>query len=246
MEQLLIVILGINMRVIISDIRNVIRKGWFYITIFAVMVCLWLDLGTDSYWVLHGGGMDPMLLLEKSLSGPGSALSLPLLASLPCAAHAMQELLTGAARMSIFRSGYRNYILAKLLTVLLMAALAQIAGIILFSLLLVVASPSTSNTPFPIDITLARILSTIVFASIGGTAALLSKDTVSAYAVPTALSFALSMLVSRFFVEAKYQYLDPRTWLTGDKSSILLLSVLLVFTSTLYVLVLRKEINNYV
>ena len=247
MERLSTGILGINMRAISSDIRNILRKGWFYITIFAVMVCLWLDLGTDSYWILQGDGTEPMHLLTKSLTSPGSVLSLPLLASLPSAAHAMQELLTGVARMSIFRCGYRNYILAKLLTVLLMATLAQIAGILLFiTLLVVVASPSPANTPFPIYMLLARILSTTLFASIGGIAALLSKDTVSAYAVPTALSFALTMLVSRFFVEPKYQYLDPRTWLTGDKGSILLLGILLLFTSILYLLVLRKEINNHV
>jgi len=78
------------MRMILSDFHRAMRSIWFYIALATSVVSLWMNLGSDSYWMLHGGTMDPMEMLVKALSGPGSALSLPLLASLPYSANAFQ------------------------------------------------------------------------------------------------------------------------------------------------------------
>ena len=132
----------IILNTILSDFRHALKSIWFSIAVLAVVISFWLDLGTDAFWLLRGGGADPMDLLRKSLSGAGSALSLPLLASLPCAAAAWQELTAGAARLAVFRCGRPAYIAGKLLAVLGMAVLAQAAGAFLFTGLLLAICPA--------------------------------------------------------------------------------------------------------
>lgn len=181
------------MRMILYDLRQVLKGVWFYVALATTVVSLWMDLGPDSYWVLHGGIMDPMEMLAKALSGSGSALSLPLLASLPCSANAFQELSSGAARMAVFRSGRAAYIMraayiiSKLLSAIFAAALYQALGVLLFAGLLLVPGPGMA-TEFPAHMLLSRLLSAMVFSIAGGTGALLYRDTVSAIAVPTAMS----------------------------------------------------------
>ncbi len=172
---------------ILYDLRQVLKGVWFYVALATTVVSLWMDLGPDSYWVLHGGIMDPMEMLAKALSGSGSALSLPLLASLPCSANAFQELSSGAARMAVFRSGRAAYIISKLLSAIFAAALSQALGVLLFAGLLLVPGPGMA-TEFPAHMLLSRLLSAMVFSIAGGTGALLYRDTVSAIAVPTAMS----------------------------------------------------------
>ena len=92
--------------------------------------------GEDSYWLLRGGGMEPMALLAGALAGAGSALALPILAALPAAGAALRELSAGAARMAVFRCGRGAYIAGKLLAALLSAALSQAAGCLIFTGLL--------------------------------------------------------------------------------------------------------------
>ena len=231
------------MRMILYDFRRALRSIWFYIALAASVASLWMDLGTDSYWVLHGSIVDPMEMLAKALSGSGSALSLPLLASLPYSANAFQELSSGAARMAVFRSGRTAYIISKLLSTIFAAALSQASGVLLFTGLLLAACPA-AVTPFPAHMLISRLLSAIVFSIAGGTGALLSKDTVSAIAVPTAMSFTLFMLSARFFTGV--WLINPLSWLTGEIDTILFLCIFLLVMAALYVVILRKEVLRYV
>ena len=208
------------------------------LTVLATIGCLWLDLGSDAYWLLQGSDADSMELLTKALSGPGSNLSLPLLAALPCAARAHLEFSCGAWRMVVFRCGHGRYIAAKLLSVLLTASLSQALGILTLTILLVYLCP-TAYTDFPISMLAARVLTAMVFSAVGGASALFMKDTVCAYAVPTALSFSLGMLASRFL--PSLPLLNPATWLLGSSRALLLLVILMMASAALYVFVLWKE-----
>jgi hypothetical protein len=231
------------MRVILYDFYRALKSIWFYIALAASIVSLWMDLGSDSYWLLHGGIFDPMEMLARALSGQGSALSLPLLASLPYSANAFQELTSGAARMAVFRSGRTAYIISKLLSTIFAAAQSQAFGVLLFTGLLLAIGPDTVS-PFPTHMLLSRLLSAIVFSIIGGIGALLSEDTVSAIAVPTAMSFALFMLSVRFFIGVKF--INPLSWLSGESDTILFLCIFFFAVSALYAVVLRKEMLRYV
>lgn len=232
------------MRIILLDLLRAQKNIWFYITVIATIASLWLELGPDSYWVLHGGAMmDPLDLLVKALSGSGSALSLPLLASLPYSANTFLELSSGAARMAIFRSGRNTYVISKLLSTIFATALSQSLGVLLFAGLLMILSPSTAAS-FPVHMVFARLLSAMVFSLIGGIGALISKDMVSAIAVPTAMSFALFMLSSRFFIGIKF--VDPLYWLSGETDGIVVLYIFLSTMVVLYAAVLRKEMRHYV
>jgi len=230
------------MRAILADLRFSIRNKWFGITILATIVCLWLDLGTDTYWLLHGGAMNITDLLIKALEGRGSALSLPLLSALPCAGNALRELSSGATRPAVFRSGRTAYIVGKVTAVLFVSILAQAVGVILFCVLLLVFCP-LETFAFPVAMIKAWLLSTTIFAFIGGIGALIAKDTVCAYVIPTAMCFALTMLASRFFTDVKY--LSPLSWLSGE-GAIPLLCMLLAGITALYIAVLSIEVRRYV
>ena len=230
------------MRAFCSDLLHGVRGLWFACSVLAAAVCLWLDLGTDSYWLLHGGGLDPLELLSEALSGTGSALSLPLLAALPCGAAAFLELSSGAARMAVFRCGRGSYVAGKLLSLLLLAASSQLLGAGLFTAVLLALSPAA--VPFPAARLLARALAAMLWAAVGGAGALLTGDAVSALVVPTGASYACSMLASRFFPDALLA--DPLSWLTGEKPAVLLLLALTTAASALYAVLLSREVRRHV
>jgi hypothetical protein len=233
----------IILNTILLDIRHALKNIWLSIAVLAVVVSFWLDLGTDAFWLLRGGEKDPMELLRKALSGSGSAISLPLLASLPCAASAWQELQAGAARLAVFRCGRFAYVSGKLIAVLFMAALAQAIGLMIFLGMLLMISPA-ADTLFPGSALLARLLAAMFFSAVGGAGALIAGDAVSAYAIPIALCFALSMISSRFLISVRLA--NPLNWLKGDPKAIGLLILLIISASALYVASLRLVMKQYV
>ncbi|NLG37612.1 MAG: hypothetical protein GX549_06310 [Clostridiales bacterium] len=230
------------MRAIRADMRRALTGIWFPISVVATVACLWMDLGEDSYWLLRGGGMEPMTLFAEALAGAGSALALPILAALPAAGAALRELSAGAARMAVFRCGRGAYIAGKLLAVLLAATLSQSAGCFAFAGLLLMLCPAPAAA-FPASILLNRLLSAMVFSLIGGVGALLTDDPVSACTVPTAASFALTMLSSRFLIGVRY--VSPLSWLSGDSDALTLLIALIAAASALYAVVLRRELGRH-
>ena len=230
------------MRMILYDFLRVLKSIWFYIAFATTVVSLWMDLGPDSYWVLHGDIMDPMEMLAKALSGSGSALSLPLLASLPCSANAFLELSSGAVRMAVFRSGRTAFISSKLLDDFCCCTVPAIRGAFVYRD--AAGYRSRYGISVPGTMLLARLLSAIVFSIVGGTGALLSGDAVSAIAVPTAMSFALFMLSARFFVGVRF--IDPMSWLTGEADTILSLCIFISAVAALFAVVIRREMLRYV
>ena len=235
--------LAIDMGAIPSDFRHCAKNIWFTLSILALVISLWLDIGTEAYWLLHQEVVDPFELFSKAMSGNGSVISLPLLASLPCAASAWQELNAGAARLAVFRCGRFTYITGKLISVLIMAALAQVIGLLFFLGMLMMICP-VADTPFPGLVLLARLLTVMFFSAVGGAGALVAKDAVSAYAIPIALCFALSMISSRFLISVRLA--NPLNWLKGDPQAIGLLILLIVSASVIYVTSLRLVMKQYV
>ena len=235
--------LDIDMGVILSDFRHCVKNIWFTLSILVLVISLWLDIGTEAYWLLHQEVVDPIELFSKALLGNGSVISLPLLASLPCAASAWQELNAGAARLAVFRCGRVSYITGKLIAVLFMAALAQVIGLMFFLGMLLMICPSV-HAPFPILALLARLLTAMFFSAVGGAGALVAKDAVSAYVIPIALCFALSMISSRFLISVRLA--NPLNWLKGDPQAIGLLILLIVSASVIYVTSLRLVMKQYV
>lgn len=220
--------------------RNFINR-WFYITILLTVAALWLGLGTESYWLLHGAEMDLGWLLDTTFTSSSHALSLPILASLPGAAAVWKEINSGTVRNILFRIGMRWYILTRVMNLLVITVLAQCVGSFFFLLLIGLC---TGGWVIPFHYISARLLSTVFFALLGSLGALLTKDTTCSYAVPVAIGFALSMLCSRFLPEA--EWLDPVCWLYGDPSMMGMLLLVLFIITLIYMMILKQEVKQHV
>lgn len=188
----------------ISD--RIFRQKWFYLSAAATVFCLWMELDADAI----RSKTDSFLLLSAALSGRGSRLSLPLLASLPFSANAWQEISSRAAYSCVFRCGYRPYLAGQLAALFLAACLSQLLGILFFLFLLVCLGaplPLSAMTPFLpagtqtslLTELSSRLLAAISFAYLGCIGAILTRDAVCALVIPTAVSFSLSLLAERFF-----------------------------------------------
>ena len=230
---------GIEMMACFAECRRLLRGKMFWAAVLLTVFALWTELGSEIYWLLHGAQLSFAGLAEKALTGEGSLLSLPLLAALPSAALARQELSGGAVSAILFRCGRAKYLISRFFSVLFGALFSQAVGILLFmSILTALLSPE----PFSAALLGARMLSSAIFALAGGFAALLTKDAVSACAVPVVLCFSCSMLQARFWTEAVF--LDPLSWLKGE--SFLFPTALLISFSLLYLACLSREVKRYV
>jgi hypothetical protein len=230
----------------LAPIQLGLRRPLLAVTAALTFWALWMDLGTTGSLLLSG---DPGLTfdfqstLALALAGPGNALSLPLLAALPAAAEALDELSCGAARMAVFRCGRPRYMFGQLIACLFLALLGQALGLILLSAALAALTVQGAE-PFPWGPIAARMLAAGCFALIGGSGALLTGDSVNAYAVPTALSFTLVTLSDRFLPGVSYVH--PLSWLAGGKVALVLLLFLLGAISGMYLTLLSREVKRYV
>ncbi len=230
---------GIDMTACFAEIRRILRSKTFWAAALLTVLTLWAELGSEIYRLLHGDPLSFAELAEKALTGEGNLLSLPLLAALPSAAAARQELGGGALPTILFRCGRKDYLISRFFSVLFGAIFSQTAGVLLFAAVLAAfLSPETLSAAM----LFARLLSSAVFALTGSIAALTAKDAVCAYAVPAALCFSLFMLRARFFTESVF--LDPLNWLEGE--SFLFSAVLLLFLSALFFVCLSREVRRHV
>ena len=229
------------MRELALEILRMIKGKRFFLSAMLTAAVLWAGIGPDSYWLLQGAEMDVTRLLQNALTSSMNAIALPLLAALPGAALPYQEIRSGAVRNILFRVGMRRYILSRVLSQLFVSAAAQLLGTGGFLLLL---GCLTADFAFPAARLLARVLCAAIFTVVGSFGALLTKDATCAYAVPVALCFALSMLRSRFMVEAVL--LDPLCWLTGKPDMLFFLCAALSVLVCGYALFLHREVKRNV
>lgn len=224
-----------------AELYRCAKNKWFYIAALLTVFALFLELGEEIYWLAHGSQMEISYLFERALTGRGNALSLPLLAALPCSAAAWREISGGAARNTLFRCGMRAYLASRATTLVLCSVASQIVGMGIFSAIL---SVITGGAALPVNLLVARLLSAAVFALIGSIGAFLSRDATSAYIMPVVMCFALSMIRKRFMVGAIF--IDPFCWLQGGKNMLVFLGFLLISLLLIDVLLLYREVKRSV
>ena len=229
------------MTAFILEVFRILKSKWFWLSASITVVTLWAGIGPDSYWLLQGAEMESAWLFQNAFTSSMNAIALPLLAALPGAALARKELSSGSVRSVLFRIGTRKYLFSRVASLLLSSVAAQLIGAGCFIMILGFLATDFS---FPITYLTARLICTEVFSVVGSFGALLTKDTTCAYAVPIASCFALSMLRSRFMIEA--EYVDPLCWLSGTPDKLLFMGVTLVLLLIGYTLFLRREVKRHV
>ncbi len=229
------------MTAFIIEVFRILKSKWFWLSATITVVTLWAGIGPDSYWLLQGAEMESAWLFQNAFTSSMNAIALPLLAALPGAALVQKEIRSGSVRSILFRVGMRRYLFSRVFSLLLVSVLSQLLGTLCF---IIIIGIQTVDFAFPAACLWARLLSATIFAVVGSFGALLTKDTTCAYAIPIALCFALSMLRSRFMVEAAF--LDPMCWLTGTPDKLLFMGVTLILLLTGYTLFLCREVKRNV
>ena len=229
------------MTAFIIEVFRILKSKWFWLSAAITVVTLWAGIGPDSYWLLQGAEMESTWLFQNAFTSSMNAIVLPLLAALPGAALAYKEIRSGSVRSVLFRVGMRRYLFSRIFSLLFASVLSQLLGALCFIIIIGILSVDLA---FPMTYLLARLLSAAIFAVVGSFGALLTKDTTCAYAVPIASCFALSMLRSRFMIEA--EFIDPLCWLSGAPEKLLFMGVTLVLLLNGYTLFLRREVKRHV
>ncbi len=228
------------------EILRVLKGRWFLISILGTALFLWTGIGSESYFVLNDSEhmFNVSVILRRALVSESSMLSLPALAALPAAASALLELRCGAARNAVFRAGRKSYLFGKLLSLLVSALLAQLAGIVLFTLILFSAGGAfaASDVSALWEPIAARLAVSGAYACMGAIFALASGTSAAAYVAPMAVCYALIMISARFLIDVPY--INPTDWLIGD-SAFLVSSILCAVCAVMFLLVLKREMRKF-
>lgn len=215
-------------------------KGpWFWVSSLLTVATLWLGLGAEGDHLLQGMEAEGAWLMELAYTASLNLIALPLLATLPAASAARRELASGSLRTILFRCGMSRYLMSRAVSLIVVSVLSQLAGMMGFSILL---AGLTGQFSFSADLVMVRLACTTWFALIGSMGALLMRDAVCAYVTPMVLCFSMSMLRSRFWIEA--EYLDPAYWLSGQSD--LALCVVVGLTLCGYIVYLYREVRRNV
>lgn len=240
------------MRAVFCEVGKVLCGRWLFLSAVCTAAFLWLGLGSHSYWMISVDeySVDFIFLLNLSLTGESTMLSLPLLAALPAAASALTELRTGAFRAKVFRTGKGKWQAGKVCSCAAAAVCSQIAGIIIFSAVIALFTsikggvfPSISVMLGVLPVICARALSAVIFAGFGMVAAVLSGSSASAYVAPLAACFSLKLIGSRFFPGAVY--INPAKWLCGDSQALILLTACCAAVILWQAVVLGTELKRH-
>ena len=215
-------------------------KGpWFWLSSLLTIATLWLGLGAEGDYLLEGMEAEGAWLTELAYTASLNLIALPLFATLPAASASRRELANGSLRAILFRCGMPRYLMSRAVSLIVVSVLSQLVGMMGFAIRL---AGFTGQFSFSVDLVMARLVCTTWFALIGSMGALLMRDTVCAYVTPIVLCFSMSMLRSRFWIEA--EYLDPAYWLSGQ--SYLALCVVVLLTLCGYIAYLYREVRRNV
>ena len=247
------------MKCILSDFRRAIAGRWFLAALIATAVALYLSVGQATYGLI--GYLESYDLFEENsfwysmtnlltmgMKGDFGMLTLPALSALPFAAQALHEIKSGAIRPAVFRTGRKNWIIGKAAGCVASGMLLQGAAVGLLFLILNGLMRGYAGQWFPWGdggnfwpMLLRRMLCGGIWAGIGCVIALATETASAAYLAPLCLCYALMMIGTRFFPDAAM--LNPMQWLNG---SAWLLVILLIITSSLQVLFLKRGAQKYV
>lgn len=215
-------------------------KGpWFWLSSLLTIATLWLGLGAEGDYLLEGMEAEGTWLMELACTASLNLIALPLLATLPASSSVRREVANGSLRTILFRCGMMRYLMSRTVSLIVVSILSQLIGMMGFTMLL---AGMTGQFVVLANLMTARLVCTTWFALIGSAGALLMRDTVCAYVTPMVLCFSMSMLRSRFWIEA--EYLDPAYWLSGQ--SYLALCVVVLLTVCGYVAYLYREVRRHV
>lgn len=236
------------MKMILLDLKRAFTGAWFWITILATILLLWVGLDAQSTYLVSEivSGYRPAWnhLLNVTLLSATSTLTLPAIAALPYAAQGLGELQSGVFRYAMLRSGKVRYCLGKLAGCLLSAVLSQaLALAVAIGAGVLIGEFDTGYVTREVlcAVIYARLLCAGLWSCIAGASALLTGLATTVYVTPLALSYTLSMLSRRLLTGIPF--LDPAKWLTGQ--SLPLLCCLLLFATAAYAVLLMRGVAKY-
>lgn len=232
---------GTDMKALWIEIVEKTKSKWFLVSAVLTSLTLWLGMGAESSRLLHGVQYDSHWLIEISFTAKLQLIALPLLSTLPASATARREIACGVVRNILFRCGMKEYVFSRTATLVIMSILPQFVGITGFIALLYIF---TDRASISVTLIVARILCAALFAIVGSFGALVTKDSVCAYVLPVVICFSLSMLRSRFLIEA--EFLDPLCWLSGSCDMLTMLLVLLGVMLCGYIVFIYYEVRRSV
>lgn len=240
-----------SLRVSLLDLRRALTGRWFVIALLATLGTLLVAIGRDLLhlddWMMYGSEPRWDDLLRQGMQGQFAALTLPALSALPAAGQALLEVQTGTARYSIFRAGWRHYVLGKTLACLLGGVLAQALAFLLLLGALQGIRIRVLAAPFPLNsldgalsMGLARAICGGIWVAVGSALALMTETPSAATIGPLCLFYTLLMVVTRFFPTVPA--VNPVNWL-GGPSGWLLLGLLV--SALGQALVLRRKVHDH-
>lgn len=208
----------------------------------ALFTEVWIKLKTRWFFLCAGLTVLVLFMTNDRMSDNLTLLSLPLIAALPASASLRREAASGSLRTSLFRLGYGACLFCKTGALLLVTALSFLLGLGLWALLYrLTVSPFL---PVSLAQTAGRLLFCLVFSLVGSFGALLIRDSISAYVLPVTLTFALSMIRSRFLVDARF--MDPSWWISGEKEALFFLAGMLIIMTGAYSVYVSRLLKNNV
>ena len=208
------------MKSICYDLRRAITGRWFLAALLASTIALYLSIGQATYglidylksieWQEASFWYSMSDLFAMGMKGDFGMLTLPALSALPFAAQALHEIKSGAIRPAVFRTGRNSWIIGKAAGCVISGMLLQGAAVGLLFLILNGLMRGYAGQWFPWGdggdfwpILLRRMLCGGIWAGVGCVIALATETASAAYLAPLCLCYALMMIGTRFFPDAK-------------------------------------------
>ena len=218
------------MKKFVNIMKSDLKRGIFskrflaavLIMTLAIFVAAWQSLFiTDDQRLIglpHGYFL---IIINKALQSEGIVFVLPILSTLPFAAHFIEEFRTRFCNFLLIRSKKSQYIASKIVVNGLCGGLCVCLGVLIATGLCgIIYRPMELNG----DISLLHLfLNTTVFsiikisfigilwASVGTFLGLINKSIYMVYGGPFLMNYHLVILTTRYFINA--YILNPREWL---------------------------------
>lgn len=198
-------------------------------------------------------------LLQTACTSDVLLLALPILCTLPYTASYLDELRSGFIKESLPRSGFRPYIMGKLLSCVLSGGLCLVVGAALFRLLaLILFSPlemalpeGTTPDPWLIPMLECFILLFVdggFWSLVGMTMAAITGSKYMAYASPFIFYYVLVILYERYFkrlyIFNPKEWMNPLDWTGGIWGVVILLAELTLFFGILFYITAERRLRQ--
>lgn len=163
--------------------------------------------------------------LQTAISSEAMQLVLPIAAALPFTSSYFDDLHSGFIKVHLPRTGYKQYIMGKLIGCFSSGGLAPVMGVLLFSIIsgivflpkvshFSILSVSLNDVSWIPENGILLFFSGAFWSLLGMTASALTNSKHMAYAAPFILFYVLVIMSERYF--KNIVYLNPKTWIVPD------------------------------